>query len=151
MKEHTEHYKKDINKIVKIVSARYNIPEEEIYGNRRDNRRSIARQIVWKIAREIYGGAVSYETLGRYFSGRTHPTILFGIRSVEGLMYSDKDTARAYKELLRQSRAKLQPTTIVRDEELYNGLKSVLECREIVNARIEIRKLMKDLVLWTAK
>lgn len=75
-----------ISDIVKIVSAKYLLSEEDILGFHRVREKSEARGIVIYFARKE---GITLKYIGDYFGGRDHSTILNSIKRINDLIDTD--------------------------------------------------------------
>ncbi len=73
--------------IVKRVSKLTNVPEKEIVGARRTKHIAEARQVAIYLCREILNNSLS--SIGLYFGGRDHTTIMHACQKIESRLSSD--------------------------------------------------------------
>jgi chromosomal replication initiator protein len=76
-----------ISRIIAEVSKYYNIPSEDILGNKRTAEIALARQVSMYIARDVTDMSLPY--IGDEFGGKDHTTVLHAIRKVEDNMQKD--------------------------------------------------------------
>ncbi len=79
-----------IEDIVRSVSQKTNISEREIVGTGRKKHVAETRQIAMYLTREIM--SASLNTVGLYFGGRDHTTVLHACRTIEEKLKTDQRT-----------------------------------------------------------
>ena len=67
--------------VVYAVSRATKVSAGDIWGPRRDERITFARHLAMYLARNLT--AESYPTIGRFFGGRHHATVIHGYQMVE--------------------------------------------------------------------
>jgi chromosomal replication initiation ATPase DnaA len=75
-------------KVVAIICAYFGFSEKEILCGRRDVQFMKARQTAYFLCREFT--TASYPTLGKFFGGRHHTTIIHGVSRIAKLMDTDE-------------------------------------------------------------
>ena len=86
--------------IVRRVSETTHIKEKEIVGSSRKMEIAEARQISIYLCRQILG--TPFVSLGMYFGGRDHSTILHASRVMENKTKKDQRVGRLVNELKRE-------------------------------------------------
>lgn len=90
-----------INEIVEVVARYVGIKPSDIYGNKRDNLISIARQVSIYLVNEFLPHLGLKEVA--YVFNRTHATILYSIRQIDNKLHSlnkaDKRIIKMVEEL----------------------------------------------------
>jgi len=76
-----------LNAILKKVAEYYQIPEEQITGKSKTLEVATARQIAIYIARNFT--TYSLKTIGKFFGGRDHSTVIHSIRKITQIMGHD--------------------------------------------------------------
>ena len=124
--------RKDILKIVELVSEYYQLTPFDLYGLDRHRPFVTARQMAWKITRDLHSEIVLSE-LESIFC-RSHSTILPGIKTISDLIDTDKTIKADYKLLMSIIRPnnKEQYT----DEKILSDLNEVLNCDTIEEVRL---------------
>ena len=130
--------RKDILKIVELVSEYYQLTPFDLYGLDRHRPFVTARQMAWKITREFYPEIVLSE-LESVFC-RSHSTILPGIKTISDLIDTDKTIRADYKSLMGiiSPNNKEQYT----DEKILLDLNEVLDCSNIEEAKIKVQEMI---------
>lgn len=139
-------YKKHLWVLSNIVASHYSIKTEDLYGRNRHRPYAPARQMVWKIAKDIYGYDLPLDTIGKIFMGRTHATILQGVRSISNQIDTDRSVYNDYKKLLIL--AKIRIGIYERNEQmtLVKKLKEIIGFSDMVHARVAIREILSTLI-----
>ena len=75
--------------IIAHVAESLSLTPEDISGNSRQSGVVRARQIAMYLCRELLG--VSLSSLGRYFNGKNHATVLYACKKITKSLDSDKD------------------------------------------------------------
>ncbi|MDL2210860.1 chromosomal replication initiator DnaA, partial [Desulfovibrio sp. OttesenSCG-928-O18] len=76
--------------IIAHVAEAFSLAPEDISGCSRQAEVVRARQIAMYLCRELLGASLS--SLGRYFNGKNHATVLYACKKIKKSMDSDKDT-----------------------------------------------------------
>lgn len=76
--------------IISQVAENFSLSPEDITGNDRRSEAVRARQVAMYLCRELLG--TPYSSLGAYFNGKNHATIIYAHKKIEKLVKSDKDT-----------------------------------------------------------
>lgn len=76
--------------IIVYVAEAFGITPEDITGDSRRSDIVKSRQIAMYLCRELLG--VSLASLGKYFNGKNHATVLYACKKIEKTLGSDKDT-----------------------------------------------------------
>lgn len=86
--------KKTINtrEIIDAVSSYYNLPPEEICGQRRNKEIVRPRQIAMYLLRKESG--MSFPSIGDYFGGRDHTTAMHACEKIEKLLEHDEELSQ---------------------------------------------------------
>ncbi len=87
----------DINTIAKAVARRFGMKLPELRGTTRLARVVRARGLVILLSRRLT--SASLQSIGEYFSGRDHSTILHAYRKLEDSLGSDPELSQALLEL----------------------------------------------------
>ena len=130
--------RKDILKIVELVSEYYQLTPFDLYGLDRHRPFVTARQMAWKITRELHSDIVLSE-LESIFC-RSHSTILPGIKTFSDLIDTDRTIRADYKSLMSTMRPnnKGQHT----DEKILSDLNEVLDCSTIEDAKVKVQEMI---------
>ena len=91
-----------IDDIIKTVSEVYEVSKSDVTGTSRVAKVSLARKITIYLARELTNE--SYLSIGEYFGGKTHSTVMYAYDSVKDeIKYNSKlaETVREIKQALR--------------------------------------------------
>ena len=80
-----------IDEIQKRVAAHYDVRIAEMFSARRARNIARPRQVAMYLAKMLT--AFSYPEIGRQFGGRDHTTVMHAVRTIEGLVASDKGIA----------------------------------------------------------
>ena len=80
-----------IDEIQKRVAAHYDVRIAEMFSARRARNIARPRQVAMYLAKMLT--AFSYPEIGRQFGGRDHTTVMHAVRTIEGLIASDKGIA----------------------------------------------------------
>jgi len=91
--------------IKKAVSGYYGVPVEDIDGDRRFGHIILARQMVWRLAREYTD--LSTPSIGRLSGGRDHTTVCAGTLSLAKKLEREPRYVRDYL-ILSEMVARLQ-------------------------------------------
>lgn len=83
--------------IVSIVGNYLSVSSEDILGSKRKPDLVLARQTAMYLCRELLG--TSYPSLGRFFGGKDHSTVIHSIQKINKLLVSNKDTQVMVTEL----------------------------------------------------
>ena len=86
-----------IERIVGRVATSYGVKPKEILGTSRLKGVMVPRQVAMYLAREV--AKLPLATIGRYFNGRDHTTVLHATRKVIESMKSDPELEVAIREL----------------------------------------------------
>ena len=78
----------DYNKIFELIAIKLHVSKEEIMSKRRDKNTSLARQIIMYSLIKKYG--LSTTKVGKLIGGRTHPTVLHAIKSIQSKSLKSK-------------------------------------------------------------
>ena len=130
--------RKDILRIIELVAEYYQLTPFDLYGLDRHRPFVTARQMAWKITRELHSDIVLSE-LESIFC-RSHSTILPGIKTISGLIDTDKTIKADYKLLIGIIRPKCKEQYT--DEKILSDLNEVLNCDTIEEARIKVQELI---------
>jgi chromosomal replication initiator protein len=80
-----------VSDIQKAVIAQYGIPVYDLKSRRRDRAAARPRQIAMYLCRHLT--YLSLPEIGRAFGNRDHTTVMHAVKTVDGLMASDRDLA----------------------------------------------------------
>ena len=86
-----------IERIVGRVATSYGVKPKEILGSSRLKGVMVPRQVAMYLAREV--AKLPLATIGKYFNGRDHTTVLHATRKVTESMKSDPELEVAVREL----------------------------------------------------
>lgn len=75
--------------IINEVAATFLLSPEVVTGKDRTANTTLARQTAMYLCRELIG--VPYSSLGAYFNGKNHATVIYACKKVEKKIKSDKD------------------------------------------------------------
>ncbi|MEX0649573.1 MAG: chromosomal replication initiator protein DnaA [Candidatus Andersenbacteria bacterium] len=86
--------KKTINtrEIIEAVSSYYNLPQEEICGQRRNKEIVRPRQIAMYLLRKE--SSMSFPSIGEFFGGRDHTTAMHACEKIEKLLEHDEELSQ---------------------------------------------------------
>ncbi len=87
-----------IDKIIKIVSDFYNIPEKKLIDKGRTKNIAIPRMIAMYLSRELTNETLS--TIGLKFGGRDHSTVLNAIEKINKLKKESEDINNNIKQII---------------------------------------------------
>ncbi|MEZ4701389.1 MAG: chromosomal replication initiator protein DnaA [Rhodothermales bacterium] len=76
-----------LERIMEVVSEEFGIPREHIIGKSRKREVVLARQTVMYFAKALTHQ--SLKSIGSYFAGRDHSTVIHALRTIEGYMETD--------------------------------------------------------------
>lgn len=130
--------RKDILRIIELVSEYYQLTPFDLYGLDRHRPFVTARQMAWKITKELHSDIVLSE-LESIFC-RSHSTILPGINTISDIIDTDKTIRADYKSLMSIIRPnnKEQYT----NEKMLLDLNEVLSCENIEDVRIKVQEII---------
>lgn len=130
--------RKDILRIIELVAEYYQLTPFDLYGLDRHRPFVTARQMAWKITRDLHSDIVLSE-LESVFC-RSHSTILPGIKTISDLIDTDKTIRADYKSLMGiiSPQGKEQYT----DEKILSDLNEVLNCDTIEEAKIKVQEII---------
>ncbi len=86
--------------IIQLVSDYYRMPSEQMKGSIRRREVMLPRQICMYLIYEILG--CSYDTIGEYFSGRNHTTVLHSCNKVKNQLNKDSKLLQDIHALKRE-------------------------------------------------
>lgn len=86
--------------IIARVAETFFLTPEDIAGNSRQSKVARARQIAMYLCRELLG--VSLSSLGRYFNGKNHATVLYACKKIKKSMDNDKDTHKLVTQIRKK-------------------------------------------------
>lgn len=75
--------------IIAQVADAFSLTPEDIVGNDRCAKTTLARQTAMYLCRELLG--VPYAALGNYFSGKNHATVIYACNKIKKTIIGDKD------------------------------------------------------------
>lgn len=75
--------------IIHEVAEDFSLSPEEVIGNGRAAEATLARQTAMYLCRELLGAP--YSSLGTYFTGKNHATVIYACKKIGKLVLSDKD------------------------------------------------------------
>lgn len=130
--------RKDILRIIGLVSEYYQLTPFDLYGLDRHRPYVTARQMAWKITRDLHSDIVLSE-LESVFC-RSHSTILPGIKTISDLIDTDKTIRADYKSLI----GLLKPERYTTDE-LVSKLSNVLDLSDINDIKVKIKDIINKL------
>ena len=130
--------RKDILGIIELVAEYYQLTPFDLYGLDRHRPFVTARQMAWKITRELHSDIVLSEFESVFC--RSHSTILPGIKTISDLIDTDRTIRADYKSLMSTIRPnnKEQYT----DEKILSDLNKVLSCENIEEVRIKVQEMI---------
>ena len=88
-----------VKKIIEEVSRVYNVSYDDIMSAKHDREVSNARQIAIYIVREIT--KMTYQKIGKEFSGRDYTTVIYSYRQVEQLIKKKKKKKNRIKDIIQ--------------------------------------------------
>lgn len=86
--------------IINQVAENFSLLPEDVAGNDRRTEAVRARQIAMYLCRELLG--TPYSSLGAYFNGKNHATIIYAHKKIEKLVKSDKDTNKLVTKIRKK-------------------------------------------------
>lgn len=135
-----------INKIASVVCAKTGITIEQIQSRDKTAEVSLARQIIWTVSKELFGGKISLKELGQQIGDRNHSTVTFAIKTVQGYIKTDRHFRALYVDILKAAQ---RSAWIVQYKEPREAVKErlhdVLQCSDQINMRIGIREIISSL------
>lgn len=87
----------DPDQIIKVVSKYFNVAVNEITEQGRSNKVVIARQFSMYLCRDFL--KIPLETVGKFFNGRGHSSVLYSCNKITSLVKSNKDMHNILTEL----------------------------------------------------
>ena len=90
----------NIDRICERVSDYFRLSPAELQSRRRFRGVMLPRQVSMYLARQLTG--LSFESIGAFFGGRDHTTVLHACRKVEEALQSDAALSGALKHLHAQ-------------------------------------------------
>jgi chromosomal replication initiator protein len=91
-----------LDRILTAVCDAYGVKPKDVRGQRRLRSIVLARQVAMALARDPAG--LPLKTIGAYFGGRDHSTVLHACRTVADGIKTDTNLAKAVRELRRKVR-----------------------------------------------
>jgi chromosomal replication initiator protein len=92
----------DIDSILAVVASKYGCTSSELRENTKDNRLTLPRQTAMYLCRELLGE--SYPSIGHFFGGKDHSTVMYAVRKIEKMKVTNKDMNILITELTKQCR-----------------------------------------------
>ena len=92
----------DSDSILAVVASRYGCTSSELRENTKDNRLTLPRQTAMYLCRELLGE--SYPSIGHFFGGKDHSTVMYAVRKIEKMKVTNKDMNILITELTKQCR-----------------------------------------------
>lgn len=134
--------RRQVYKISCLVAAKMEVKVNDLYAPGRQQPAATARQMVWRIAKDIHQSKLPDRQLAQFFN-RGRVTILQGVRSVSNQIDTNRHIREQYRILLASARNTLRipdPGPAAYDRRLVE----VLRCSNIISARIALRKIMSE-------
>ena len=130
--------RKDILRIIELVAEYYQLTHFDLCGYNRHRPFVTARQMAWKITRDLHSDIVLSE-LESVFC-RSHSTILPGINTISDIIDTDKTIRADYTSLMGiiSPQGKEQYT----DEKILLDLNEVLDCSNIEDAKVKVNGII---------
>jgi len=91
-----------LHEIAKAVVAVFGTKVADLRSDARDRRLGIPRQIAMLLMRDV--GKASLADIGDFFGGRTHSTVLHGIRHIAGQLKKDETLRLQFDQVCRRLR-----------------------------------------------
>lgn len=144
------YYKNKVSIIAVEICKKFGTNLTALSSKRRYRDKIITpRQLIWCATREIFGQSISLEDLGSYelLGKRDHATVLHGIRTARNLIQTNKLIKSLYYQTLTEIRKKLNISEerFIADTELKIKLSDLLHFDNMVNIKIGIREILKEL------
>ena len=92
----------DSDSILAVVASRYGCTSSELRENTKDSRLTLPRQTAMYLCRELLGE--SYPSIGHFFGGKDHSTVMYAVRKIEKMKVTNKDMNILITELTKQCR-----------------------------------------------
>lgn len=89
-----------------LVASYYNLPVELLAGKTRKHEIVLARQVAMYLAKQLTN--LSLKSIGSYFGGRDHTTVLHSIQMIENYFDTDQTVTQSVEHLHRKLSVKLQ-------------------------------------------
>ncbi len=86
--------------IKNVVSSYYNLPVELLAGKTRKHEIVLARQVAMYLAKQMTN--LSLKSIGSFFGGRDHTTVLHSIQMIENYFDTDKTVSQSVEHLQRK-------------------------------------------------
>ena len=94
-----EEHRITIEKIIKLVSQKFDVKTSDIMSEKRDKEISKTRQIAMYVSRELTGS--SYPVIGKHFGGKNHTTVLQACKKTKEWMERDSEINQTITTILR--------------------------------------------------
>lgn len=136
-----EFYKQMTLSITDIVASHYGLERTDLLGKNRHRPYTPARQMVWKMVRELYPD-FTLILLGEIYN-RSHATILQGIKSISDQIDTDRELRGDYICLIAIC-AKIdekEPLTEPQNE-YERRISEILECSNLVDMKLKLREIL---------
>lgn len=94
----------NIDYLQKTAAEHYKISLDDIRGKSRKKETVIARQVAMHLAKEYTNH--SLKSIGDYFGGRDHSTVIHALQSVDDMLATDQHFKRSFEDLKRKIKLK---------------------------------------------
>lgn len=134
-----EEYKIEILRFSQVICDHYKINMEDLQSERRFRKLVHPRQLIWAIARDIYGARITFEEMGALLGGKDHATVIHGCKTIANLLDTDAAFRMQYNGFLRMAKIKVykEPPQTIKAK-----LSEILTYTDIINMRIAMRELI---------
>jgi chromosomal replication initiator protein len=95
-----EEHRITIEKIIKLVSQKFDVKASDIMSEKRDKEISKTRQIAMYVSRELTDS--SYPVIGKHFGGKNHTTVLQACKKTKEWMERDSEISQTITTILRE-------------------------------------------------
>lgn len=94
----------NIDYIQKVVSAFFNVSQEQMQSKSRKRELVVARQVAMYFSKEYTNH--SLKSIGQHFGGRDHSTVIHAVQSVNDMMETDSKFKHSVNELSRKIKSR---------------------------------------------
>lgn len=141
-----ESYKLEIMAFAKAICDHYEIKIEDLQSKRRFRKLVQPRQIIWSMARDIYGARITLAALGHMFGGKDHATVLAASKAVKNDRDTDKGFNLRYEQFLQEAKDRINARPLkTQDNTLAGRLREMMAYQDIINLKIGMRQLIAEL------
>jgi chromosomal replication initiator protein len=91
--------KMTVDRIIRTISAYFDIPSDVITGNSRHARTALTRQIAMYISRKYTGESLA--SIGYHFGDRTHSSVLYAYNKIQEKLREDPELRHIIEEIMK--------------------------------------------------